>query len=77
MPVKSENPSGWPEKRGRGDRGTKELKNVKILTLRGDTLPALSSLEVEGVTDSVSPPRDLSFLRILSGSVHLLTFREH
>ena len=63
------------EKRGSGERGTKELKNVKILI--SDTLSGLSSLEVEGVTDSVSSPRDLSFLRILSGSVHLLTFREH
>lgn len=62
------------EKRGSGDRGTKELKNVKILS---DTLSGLSSSEVEGVTDSVSSPRDLRFLRILSRSVHLLTFREH
>lgn len=65
------------EKRGRGERGTEELKNVKILTLRRDALSGLLSLEVEGVTDSVSSPHDLTFLRILSGSVHLLTFREH
>lgn len=62
------------EKRGSGEIGTEELKNVKILS---DTLSGLSSSEVEGVTDSVSFPRDFSFLRILSGSVHLLTFREH
>lgn len=62
------------EKRGSGDRGTKELKNVKIPS---DTLSGLLSSEVEGVTDSVSSPRDLRFLRILSRSVHLLTFREH
>lgn len=60
-----------------GERGTEELKNVTILTLRRDTLSGLSSLEVEGITDSVSSPRDLTFLCILTGLVHLLTFREH
>lgn len=46
------------EKRGRGERGTEELKNVKIPTLRRDALSGLLSLEVEGVTDSVSSPHD-------------------
>ena len=60
-----------------GERGTEELKNVTILTLRRDTLSGLSSLEVEGITDSVSSPPGLTFLCILTGLVHLLTFREH
>ena len=57
------------------ERGTQELKySTKILTLQRDTSPGLSSFEVEGVADSVSSPRDLTFFRIASGSVRLLTF---
>ena len=56
------------------ERGTQELKySTKILTLQRDTSPGLSSFEVEGVADSVSSPRDLTFFRIASGSVRLLT----
>ena len=43
---------GWIWKIRRGERGNPELKNsIKILTLKRDTLPGLSSFEVEGVTD--------------------------
>lgn len=57
------------------ERGTQELKySTKILTLQLDTSPGLSSFEVEGVADSVSSPGDLTFFRIVSGSVRLLTF---
>ena len=66
---------GWIWKIRGGERGNPELKNsIKILTLKRDTLPGLSSFEVEGVTDSVSCPSNLSFFHISSGSVYLLTF---
>ena len=48
--------------------------SIEILTLECDILPGLSSFEVEGVTDSVSCPRNLSFFNISSGSVYLFTF---
>ena len=57
------------------ERGTQELKySTKILTMQRETSPGLSSFEVEGVADSVSSPRDLTFFRIAPGSVRLLTF---